>query len=93
MKYCIMTKEKAIEEINQSPGKNVLVAIVELGDEDNSTMFSPRVKTECEEIICDAKTITSIDDDFIKRIDCFSEKQNDLENIKCEGFQKIILIP
>ena len=43
-------------------------------------------------MIKEAQTVSSMCDDFVKKLDVFSEKQKDLMNIEPHGFQKTILL-
>lgn len=91
MNYIEMTTDEAIEFLRQSKDKKVLVAIQDL-ESDEPAFFYQRLKVECESMIFEAKTISSICDDFVKKLDVFTEKQKDLMNIEPHGLQKTILL-
>ena len=91
MKYIETTAEEAIEILRNSKGKKVLVAIQDL-ENDEDVIFYQRLKTDCEIMIKEAQTISSMCDDFVKKLDVFSEKQKDLFNIKAHGRQQTILL-
>lgn len=91
MKYVEMTIDEAIEMLNNSKGKKVLVAIQDL-EKDEPALFCQRLKKECESMICEAKTVASQCDDFVKQLNLFTEKQKDLMNIQHRGKLKIILL-
>ena len=91
MKYKLVTKQEAIKKLENSPGDTVLVATYDC-DSEESTVFSPSGKKECESIINESESIASMCDDFVRKLECFTENQNDLENIKHEGVIKIILL-
>lgn len=92
MKYIEMTTEEAIEVLKKSKGKKVLVTIQDLENNNEDIVFCPKLKEECENMILEAKTISSACDDFVKKLDLFTEKQKDLMNIQAHGFQQTILI-
>ena len=56
------------------------------------TMFTNEIKSDCETMIMEAQTISSACDEFVKKLDVFTEKQRDLFNIQPHGFQKTILL-
>lgn len=90
MNYIIeMTTEEAIEVLKESKGKRVLVAIKDL-ENDEDAVFYQKLKTDCEIMIKEAKTISSMCDDFVKNVNLFTEKQKDLA--KPHGMQKTILL-
>lgn len=90
MKYVEMTTDEAIDVLRKSKGKKVLVAIQDLESEED-VIFCQKLKSDCEAMIRDAETISSICDDFVKKLDVFTVKQN-LMNIQPYGLQKTILI-
>ena len=90
MKYIEMTVDEAIEILQNSKGKKVMVAIRDL-EHDEPTLFCPRLKTECETMIYEAETIASACDEFVKQLRLYTEKQKDIVNIRNVGYQQIIL--
>ena len=90
MRYFEMTTEEAIEVLRNSKGKKVLVAIQDL-ESDEPALFYQRLKAECESIIAEAKTVSSMCDGFVKQLNAFTEKQN-IYNIEPHGYQKTILL-
>lgn len=91
MNYVEMTTDEAIEVLRKSKGKKVLVAIKDL-ENDEDAVFYQKLKSDCEIMIREAQTISSMCDDFVKKLDVFSEKQKDLFNIKSHGRQQTILL-
>jgi hypothetical protein len=91
MNYVEMTTEEAIELLRKSKGKKVLVAIKNL-ESDDDAILCQKFKSDCEVIIQEAQTVSSICDDFVKKLDVFTEKQRDLFNIKPKGLKKTILL-
>lgn len=91
MNYVEMTTEEAIEILRKSKGKKVLVAIKDL-ENDNDAILYQKLKSDCEVIIQEAQTISSICDDFVRKLDVFTEKQKDLLNIEPYGLRKTILL-
>ena len=91
MNYVEMTTEEAIEVLRKSKGKKVLVAIKDLENDDDAILYQ-KLKSDCEIMIQEAQTVLSMCDDFVKKLDVFTEKQRDLFNIKPIGSQKTILL-
>jgi hypothetical protein len=92
MNYVEMTTEEAIEVLRKSKGKKVLVAIKDLENDDDDAIFYQKLKSDCEIMIQEAQTVSSMCDDFVKKLDLFTEKQRDLFNIKPIGLKKTILL-
>jgi hypothetical protein len=90
MNYVEMTTEEAIKLLRKSKGKKVLVAIKDL-ESDEEAIFHHKLKSDCEILIKEAKTVSSMCDDFVKQLKCFTEKQ-DIYDIKPKGVQKIMLL-
>lgn len=90
MNYVEMTTDEAIEVLRKSKGKRVLLTIKNLED-DNDAIFYQKLKSECEAMIKEAQTIFSACDEFVKKLDLFTTKQNllDINNI---GLCKTILL-
>lgn len=91
MRYIEMTIDEAIDVLKKSKGKKVLVAIQDL-EKDEPALFSPKLKSDCLIMIEQAKTISSVCDDFVEQLRLFTEKQLDLRNIRPEGLQQTILL-
>lgn len=91
MKYVEMTVDEAIEVLQRSKGKRVMVAIRDL-ENDEPALFCPRLKTECETMLYKAETIASACDEFVKQLRLYTEKQKDIVNIRHLGYQQIILL-
>ncbi len=91
MNYVEMTTEEAIEVLRKSKGKKVLVAIKDL-ENDEDVVFYQKLKSDCEAMIRDAKAVSSICDEFVRRLNVFTEIQIDLMNIQPHGMQKTILL-
>ena len=94
MKVIELTSEEAIQVLQKSKGKKVLVAIqdLEAEAEEEISAFLPIMKNDCEGMIRDAETLISATNDFVKQLRLFTEKQSDLQNIRAVGYQKIILL-
>lgn len=90
MGYVEMSTDEAIEVLKRTKGKRVLVAIKNLED-DNDAIFYQKLKSECEIMIKEAQTISSVCDEFVKKLDLFTSKQNILD-IKNLGLCKTILL-
>lgn len=91
MNYVEMTTEEAIELLKKSKGKKVLVAIKDLENNDDA-VFYQKLKSDCEIMIKEAQTVSSMCDDFVKKLDVFTEKQRDLFNVKPKGLKRTILL-
>lgn len=91
MKYIEISTEEAIEMLKNSKGCKVLVAVQDL-ENDTPAIFYQRFKGECERLITGAQTITSLNDDFVHRMDLFSEQQVDILNIRPKGVRRMILL-
>lgn len=92
MKYVEMTTDEAIEVLRKSKGKKVLVAIQDLENDNEDVVFYRKLKSDCEIMIKEAQTVSSMCDDFVKKLDVFTKKQKDLMNIEPHGIQKTILL-
>ncbi len=89
MKYIEMTVEEAMKYCNKKD--KVLVAVQDLENEDVDVVFIQKRKREYGDIFRDAKTISSMCDNFIKELSVFTEKQ-DLTNIQPRGLHKVVLL-
>lgn len=90
MKYIEMSIEEAIKLCNKHT--KVLVAIQDLTQENNEVLrFEKKRKEEYDQIFSDVKTVVPTIDDFIKRLDCFTVKQN-IMDVQPVGMKKIVLI-
>lgn len=92
MNYLEVTTEEAIEMLKKSNGKRVLVATKNLESGEDEVIFCAWLKSECEGMIQEAKTISAMCDDFVKKLDLYTEQQKDLYNIQPIGFQQTILL-
>lgn len=88
-----MLVEMTVEEAMKICGKNakVLVAVQNLEKEEQELSFEQRRREEYEKLFSDVKTVVSSVDDIVKRLDCFTEKQ-DIRSIRPIGLQKIVLV-
>jgi len=86
-------KEMTLEEARKRCNKNamVLVAVDDLADDSTNSAFERRTRNEYDSLFEDAKTISSICDEWIKEMKVYTEKQ-DLKNIKPHGIQRTILM-
>ena len=91
MKYVEVTTDESIEILRKSKGKKILVAIQDLENDNEDVVFCQKLKSDCEIIIQEAQTISSMCDDFVKKLDVFTEQQ-DLINIQPIGIQGTILL-
>ena len=89
MKYIEMSIEEAMQFCNKRT--KVLVAVQDLAKEDEIISFVQKKKEDYGQIFEDIQTVTHSTDDFVNRLDCFTEKQNILD-IKPIGIQKIVLL-
>ena len=87
-----MTTDEAIDVLRKSKGKKVLVAIQDLENDNEDVIFYQKLKSDCEIMKKEAQTVSSMCDDFVKKLDVFTEKQKDLMNIEPHGIQKTILL-
>ena len=90
MRYVEMTIEEAMKRCNKN--KRVLVAVQDLEDDNTDVIFVRKERSEYRTIFEDVQTVASICDDFVKKLDVFTEKQRDLLNIKPHGLKKTILL-
>ena len=92
MNYLEVTTEEAIEMLKKSNGKRVLVVTKNLESGEDEVVFCAWLKSECEGMIQEAKTISTMCDDFVNKLDLYTEQQKDLYNIQPIGFQQTILL-
>lgn len=69
----------------------VLVAEQDLEKDDCDIIFVPKEVNEYDTIFNNIKTVLKLTDDFIKQLRLYTEEQ-DINNVKPIGIQKIILI-
>ena len=69
----------------------VLVAEQDLEKDDCNIIFVPKEVNEYDTIFNNIKTVLKLTDDFIKQLRLYTEEQ-DINNVKPIGIQKIILI-
>lgn len=86
--------EMSIEDAMRICGKNamVLVAVQNLEQEEQEISFEQKRRDEYEKLFSDVKTVVSSMDDLVKRLDCFTEKQDIIRGIRQVGLQKIVLV-
>lgn len=91
MKYVEMTIEEAMVKCRKSA--KVLVAIQDLTkeNEDIEIPFVKKKKEEYDELFDDAKTVSSLYDDFVHSLNLYTVKQ-DIYNVKPKGLRKIVLL-
>lgn len=89
MKYVELTIEEAMQRCNKNA--KVLVAVRDLKDTNVNITFVKKERQDYLEIFEDIQTVASLNDDFVKQLKLFTEKQ-DIYNIRPKGFQKIILL-
>ena len=92
MNFIEMTTEEAIKFLRtEAKGKMVLLAVQDL-EKIEVSPFLKTTKADCETIIAESKRISTICDDFVKQLNCYSDKQKDFPIIKSRGKQHIILL-
>lgn len=69
----------------------VLIAEQDLEKDDCDIIFVPKEVNEYDTIFNNIKTVLKLTDDFIKQLRLYTEEQ-DINNVKPIGIQKIILI-
>lgn len=86
--------EMSIEDAMRICGKNakVLVAVQNLEQEEQEISFEQKRRDEYEKLFSDVKTVVSSVGDLVKRLDCFTEKQDIIRGIRPVGLQKIVLV-
>lgn len=90
MRYVEMTVEEAWKRCNKN--QKVLVAVQDLEDEnDDLNIFVKKSRNEYHEIFEGVKTAVSIQDDFMKQLRLFTEKQP-IPHILPKGVQRIVLL-
>lgn len=88
MRYILMDIDEAVKYCK---GKKVLVAEQDL--ENNEVVgFERKTFQECKEIIERSETIAKICDDFLNQLRVFSERQDDIMNIRPIGKMSTILV-
>ena len=90
MKYVEMPIEEAI--IKCKKNTKILVAIQDLEDHYADSIFVPKRGIDSEELFEDVKTVASICDDFVRQLKLFTEKQEDIRNIRPYGIQKTVIL-
>lgn len=88
MRYVLMDIEEAVKYCK---GKKVLVAEQDL-EKNEVVGFERKTFQECKEIIERSETIAKICDDFLNQLKVFSEKQEDIMNIRPVGKMSTILV-
>ena len=89
MRYILMDIDEAVKYCK---GKKVLVAEQDLESENEVIGFERKTFQECKEIIERSETIAKICDDFLNQLRVFSEKQEDVINIRPIGTMSTILV-
>lgn len=89
MRYILMDIDEAVKYCK---GKKVLVAEQDLENENEVIGFERKTFQECKEIIERSETIAKICDDFLNQLRVFSEKQDDIMNIRSIGKMSTILV-
>ena len=69
-----------------------VLSIVQNLEDDNINSFKRKPKDYCFRFIEEAKTIIYICDEFVIKLKCFTEKQDDIYNIKNIGLMNTILL-
>lgn len=89
MRYILMDIDEAAKYCK---GKKVLVAEQDLENENEVIGFERKTFQECKEIIERSETIAKICDDFLNQLRVFSERQDDIMNIRPIGKMSTILV-
>lgn len=86
--------EMSIEEAMRRCKKNakVLVAIQDLEDKTVDVVFISKKRNEYDELFADVKTVASLCDNFARQLNLFTERQEDIKNIRPCGIQKTVLL-
>lgn len=88
MRYVLMDIDEAVKYCK---GKKVLVAEQDLG-KNEVVDFERKTFQECISIIERSETIAKICDDFLNQLKVFTEKQEDIMNIRPVGKMSTILV-
>ena len=89
MNYIEMSIDDAVKVLGETG--MVLIAIQDLEHKKEALSFVKKAKSECKELLTNAKTIIKQCDDFVREMDLFTTKQDDIFHIKPEGKEIIIL--
>lgn len=93
--YVEMTMEQAIKYVNDGlidPNTKILISTQSLEKNEWDIPFVKKTKTETIEIIQKSKSFAKLEeDDFIKKLKVFSEKQN-IHRPKRKGELNVILL-
>ena len=92
MKLIEVTIKDALKICNGNMQEKVLVAVMDLEDEEGGIAdFHSTDKVACNKIIRESKTVARMCDDFISGLECFSVKQ-DVRRIEPRGRSHTILL-
>lgn len=89
MRYVEMTIEEAMKKCKKNA--KILVATQDLADDNVDIIFVQKRGSD-KEIFANVKTVASLCDDFVEQLRLFTEKQEDLPDIKPYGIQRIVLL-
>lgn len=89
MRYIEMSLDEAIKNCKKSA--RILVAEQDLNDQDVDIVFVQRKGKDCADVFEDIKTVASMSDDLVHKLDLFTEKQ-DIRNIRPYGIQRTVLL-
>lgn len=89
MQYIEMTVEEAMKRCKKNA--KILVATQDLADTNAEIIFVQKKGSDCEAVFEDVKTVASLSDDIVRRLNLFTEKQ-DIMNIRPYGLQRIIIL-
>lgn len=89
MRYIEMSLDEAMKKCKKSA--RILVAEQDLNEKNVDIVFVQRKGKDCEDVFEDIKTVASMSDNLVQKLDLFTEKQ-DLMNIRPYGIKRIIIL-
>lgn len=89
MRYIEMSLDEAMKKCKKST--RILVAEQDLNEENVDIVFVQRKGKDCDEVFEDIKTVASMSDDLVQKLDLFTEQQ-DIMNIRPYGTKRIVIL-
>lgn len=89
MQYVEMSIEDAMKKCKKNA--KILVATQDLADNDTEIIFVQKRGSDYKEVFEDVKTVASLSDDLVRRLNLFTEKQ-DIRNIRPYGIRRIVIL-
>ena len=90
MQYVEMSVEEAIKRCKKNA--KILVATQDLTDTESEIIFIQKKGSDYKEVFEDVKTVASLSDDLVKQLKLFTERQEDIMNIRPYGIQRIVIM-